>query len=140
MRYDDPQRPQSDVSAVKQMLQVSGSPLPVITLMYPMQNGQENYKVCTSVPDCTQDCDTCDHCQIDTSAGEWGWLACVHAHRSGNKFGTYYGWLRDLGEFQREYMESPEDALRKFFRYNGPEWETTENAPRKNEIVEDIFS
>ena len=77
MRYDDPERPLSDLSATKTPLQVNGSPLPTITLMYPMQNGG---------PAGAEDADE----------AEWGWLVCIHAHRSANKFGTYYGWVRDL--------------------------------------------
>jgi hypothetical protein len=119
MRYDDHRRPFSDCSAVKMPLQVNKSPLPTITLMYPMQNGGT-----------TDD--------VDDAA--WGWLACVHAHRDGNKFGTYYGWIRDLGQFQADYLADPEAALAKYFKYTGPDWEPTTQSPRATqEIKEEIF-
>ena len=121
MRYDDPARPLSDLSATKTPLQVNGSPLPTITLMYPMQNGG---------PAGAEDADD----------AEWGWLVCIHAHRSANKFGTYYGWVRDLGTFQADYLADPEEALLRYFKYAGPEYEPTEHSPRHTqEIAEEIF-
>lgn len=116
MRYDDPQRPQSDLSATPNALQTNGSPLPSISLIRPMQS--------------------------EGLAGDvWGWLACVHAHRSHNRFGTYYGWLRDLGAFQQEYMEDPEAALLKHFKYSGPQWEPSPRAPGVSQSTEkDIFA
>ncbi len=109
MRYDDPQRPVSEHGATHNPLQVNGSPLPVITLMYPMQG----------------------------DSGEWGWLTCIHAHRGTNRFGTHYAWLRDLATFSQEYMEDPENALLVHFKYNGPEIEVTANM--RGTVDEDIF-
>jgi hypothetical protein len=120
MRYDDPARPTSLISAVHTPLQVNGSPLPTITLMYPMQNADQNAEG-----------------EVD---GVWGWLACVHAHRASNRFGTYYGWIRDLGQFQRDYLFDPEAALLHYFKYAGPDWEPTEQSLRPvQEIQEEIF-
>jgi len=120
VRYNDPQRPTSLVSAVSTPLQTNGSPLPTITLMYPMQNGDQNAEG-----------------EVD---GIWGWLCCIHAHRASNRFGTYYGWVRDLGQFQADYLLDPEAALLKYFKYSGPDWEPSTNSPRaKQEILEEIF-
>ncbi len=122
MRYDDPQRPQSDIGAVHTPLQVNKSPLPTITLMYPMQNGDQAAD------------------GSDEDVGVWGFLACVHAHRASNRFGTYYGWLRDLGQFQQDYLADPEAALLKYFKYSGPDWEPTAQSPRATQqIQEEIF-
>ena len=109
MRYDDPERPTSEHGAITTALQTNGSPLPVITLMYPMQG----------------------------DSGEWGWLACIHAHRGQNRYGTHYAWLRDLAQFSEQYMEDPENALRVYFKYNGPEIEATANM--RGTVDEDIF-
>ena len=109
MRYDDPERPISEHGATKSLLQVNGSPLPVITLMYPMENDD----------------------------GHWGWLASIHAHRGTNRFGTHYAWLRDLATFSEQYMEDPENALKVYFKYNGPEIEVTANM--RGSVDEDIF-
>ncbi len=118
MRYNDLQRPVSDIGAVRQPLQVNKSPLPTITLMYPMQNGG-------TTDDVEDDC--------------WGFLACVHAHRASNRFGTYYGWLRDLGQFQEDYLADPEAALAKYFKYTGPDWEPTERSPRATQEISDAI-
>ena len=117
MRFDDPRRPQNEAGAHKSALQTNGSPLPVITLMFPMQNG-------------------------DAEGGEWGFLACVHAHKERNSFGTYYGWIRDLGQFQRDYLASPEDALRTYFKYNGPDIVPSERGVRAlaQKVDADIFA
>jgi hypothetical protein len=126
MRFDDPARPISALNAVKTALQTNRSPLPTITLLYPMKEGSEN--------------------EVDAGGnvietGEWGWLACIHAHRTSNKFGTFYGWLRDLGQFQRDYLDDPENALLKYFKYSGPDYADTEHSLRpKQEITEDIFA
>jgi hypothetical protein len=144
MRYDDPKRPISDIGAVHTPMQVSGSPLPTITLMYPMRDGTAN-----EVAPCSGECGSkdrvgfegaegCKHCVLET--GEWGWLCCVHAHRASNRFGTYYGWIRDLGQFQADYLADPEAALAKHFKYTGPDWEPSTNSPRATqEIKEEIF-
>jgi hypothetical protein len=145
MRYDDPQRPQSDIGAVHTPLQVNKSPLPTITLMYPMQNGDQSPWRCTgsacprSNPPHTlnEDEQPCARCVGDA---EWGWLCCIHAHRESNRFGTYYGWIRDLGQFQADYLADPENALLKYFKYSGPDWEPTTHSPRgTQEIKEEIF-
>lgn len=112
MRYDDSKRPVHEHGATKSFLQTNGSPLPVITLMYPMQDGGD----------------------------AWGWLACIHAHRAANRFGTYYGWLGDLNQFSADYMNDPENALRKYFKYNGPEWEPTEHGGAAVQTEKDIFN
>jgi len=109
MKFDDPARPTSEHGATTSALQTNGSPLPVITLMYPMQNGD----------------------------GAWGWLTCIHAHKGTNRFGTYYAWLRDLGAFSADCMEDPERALLIHFKYAGPEIETT--AAMRESIEEEIF-
>ena len=123
MRYDDPARPTSLVAAVNTPLQLSGSPLPTITLMYPAQS--------SGITDDVNGDNT------------WGWLCCIHAHRASNRFGTYYGWIRDLGQFQSDYLLDPEATLLKYFKYSGPEWEPTERSPRAapavQEIQEEIF-
>ena len=109
MKYDDPQRPTSELGATHNPLQTNGSPLPVITLMYPMQNDD----------------------------GHWGWLATIHAHRGTNRYGTHYAWLRDLAQFSEQYMEDPENALRVYFKYLGPEIVATANM--RGTVDEDIF-
>lgn len=120
MHYDDPARPVSDVGATPTPLQVNGSPLPVITLIRPM---------CSEGP---------------LGDDRWGWLCCIHAHKAQNRFGTYYAWIGDLGEFQRDFFEDPEAALLKYFKYDGPHWEPTEQAPKgpvnKGTIEEDLFA
>ncbi len=145
MRYDDSQRPQSDLGATPIPLQVSGSPLPAITLIRPMQSeGPETFKVCTGAEGCTgeetgsnEGCLACE----EQRESVWGWLCCIHAHKATNRFGTYYGWVRDLGEFQEAYIEDPEAALLRWFKYSGPEWEPTQNALKpRGVITEDIFA
>jgi hypothetical protein len=134
MRYDDPQRPVSEQSAVRRPLQTNGSPLPVITLMYPMQGDDDEQTewVCVGEPHCAgivrydgplpPDAQPCSACE---SHAPWGWLASIHAHRGTNRFGTHYAWLRDLAAFSADYLADPELALRKYFKYNGPEIEPT---------------
>jgi len=149
MRYDDPQRPTSMLGAVNTPLQTNGSPLPTITLIYPMQSSdaeavwncigpphckRPNIVPCGRLPDDAQPCAACQ------SSGEWGFLCCIHAHRASNRFGTYYGWIRDLGQFQADYLADPEGALLKYFKYAGPDWEPTTHSPRPTqEIAEEIF-
>jgi hypothetical protein len=93
VRYDDPFRPRSG----ERPLQVSGSPLPAITLIAPGE-------------------------------APGSWLACVHAHRGGNRFGYHTGELADLGSFAREWLEDPEAALARYFQYFGPEQASQEQA------------
>lgn len=130
MRYDDADRPHSDVSALKTALQISGSPLPAITLMRPMEM------------ECTTQYKGSDGLTYERTGTEWGWLCCIHAHRGTNRFGTHYGQIRDLGEFQRAYLEDPEAALRRWFKYEGPELVVTEHSPKSSSqvIEEDLFS
>jgi hypothetical protein len=87
VRYDDPQRPGA---ATGRPLQVSGSPLPAITLISP-------------------------------GKAPGSWLACIHAHKGGNRFGYHTGELADLASFSREWLEDPEAALARYFQYFGPE-------------------
>ena len=88
MRYDDPQRPRSGEN--EQPLQVSGSPLPAVTLIAPGET-------------------------------PGSWLACIHAHRGGNRFGYHTAELGDLASFTREWLEDPEATLARYFQYFGPE-------------------
>jgi hypothetical protein len=116
------------LGAVNSPLQLNGSPLPTITLMYPMQNGGDAQT---------------DSGDADCDSAVWGFLACIHAHRASNRFGTYYGWIRDLGQFQADYLADPENALLQYFKYSGPDWEETAHSPRApaqvQEINEEIF-
>ena len=97
MRYDAPERPQRE--GVR--LQVSGAPLPVITLVAPGQGADGK-----------------------------GWLACIHPARGSNRFGYHSAVLEDLGEFSQEFLADPEAALAKYFRYEGlEEFATLKHAP-----------
>jgi hypothetical protein len=87
VRYDDPERLRAENGA---RLQLSGSPLPVVTLLEP---GSE----------------------------PGSWLACIHAHRGGNRFGYHSAVLEDLTAFSADWLEDPEAALEKYFGYTGPE-------------------
>jgi hypothetical protein len=87
VRYDDPERLRAENGA---RLQLSGSPLPVVTLLEP-------------------------------GPREGSWLACIHAHRGGNRFGYHSGVLQDLAAFSADWLEDPEGALTKYFGYTGPE-------------------
>lgn len=122
MRYDDPERPQSEAQAERIALQVNKSPLPVITLIRPMESEGEE------VARCSQRGDNCGHpggfpCERCALVREplWGWLACIHAHRESARYSYHTGWIRDLGAFSQEYLEDPEKALAKYFKYFGPE-------------------
>ncbi len=145
MRYDDPQRPQFTGGAIETALQVNRSPLPTITLMRPMQSETpETYKVCSGREGCTGpetgSDEGCTACDVERET-VWGWLCCIHAHKGTNRFGTYYGWIRDLGEFQREYLEDPEATLLRYFKYSGPDYEQTVHSPLpKAVIADDIFA
>ena len=96
MRYDDPARPRSALNGAR--LQLSGSPLPSITL-------------------------------IEPGEASGSWLACVHAHRGGNRFGYHSGVIRDLAEFSEAFLAGPEEALEKYFGYSGPEAAVTASIP-----------
>lgn len=126
MRYDDPDRPKSDLGD-NSPLQVSQSPLPVVTLIRPMESegevvwhcrgdaGDAGDGECAHNP--SEDCPNCHR----SSETKWGWLACIYAHRESNRFGYYTGWIGDLDEFHRAYLADPEAALAKWFKYLGPE-------------------
>src|SRR5580658_9648504 len=135
MRYDDPTRPAS-ISADSAPLQVSGSPLPVITLIRPMES---------EVSRCTLDVGLClevgrspsMECPHCTREALWGWLACIHPHIEGARFGYRAAFLRDLGEFSRDYLDDPERALAKWFKYEGPE---ARKAPASTQQVDDLWN
>lgn len=132
MRFDDEERPKS-ISADSAPLQVNGSPLPVITLIRPMESEVEVVR-CAAGAHCeyAPPCECCEQ-QRETC---WGWLCCIHAHIDGARYGYHTAWIRDLGEFTRDYLDDPELALKKWFKYNGPEKKTRVETP----VVEkDIF-
>jgi hypothetical protein len=129
MRYDDPARPKhGDVSETA--LQVNGSPLPCITLIRPMLSEEDVTWHCVGRAECSwEENDTrsslvpgpnCEHC-TRTSREVWGWLASIHAHREGARFGYHTGFISDLSAFHRAWLEDPEAALAKWFKYYGPE-------------------
>jgi hypothetical protein len=104
VRYDDPLRP----AASGWPLQVSGSPLPAITLIAPGE-------------------------------APGSWLACVQAHRGGNRFGYHTGELGDLADFAREWLEDPEAALAKYFQYFGPEETALKRPPEAVPELPDLW-
>jgi hypothetical protein len=61
---------------------------------------------------------------LEPGPREGSWLACIHAHRGGNRFGYHSGVLKDLQAFSADWLAGPEEALAKYFGYNGPEKET----------------
>lgn len=149
MRYDDPQRPQS-ISADNAPMQVSGSPLPVVTLVRPMESEDVAQYRChggcltcryehpeegvvdhtgqiTGEPICGQ----CEEIRPTT----WGWLACIHAHREGSRFGYHTAWIASLEEFSAAYLLDPEAALARWFKYLGPE----ERKPIPREVAPDLW-
>jgi hypothetical protein len=134
MRYDDPQRPVS-IAADSAPLQVSGSPLPVVTLIRPMESEQVAW-ACSGTPGSCNGArdDTCPGCH-ESRPTTWGWLACIHAHREGSRFGYHTAWIADLGEFTQAYLADPEAALAKWFKYHGPE----ARKPIPREVAPDLW-
>ena len=133
MHYDDPARPRS-VSADNAALQVSGSPLPVITLIRPMESEGAEVWRCTGRGSrvATQPCNVpcgngngngngqpCERCERVRPA-VWGWLASIHAHVEGSRFGYHTAFIADVGQFTEEYLADPEAALARWFKYQGP--------------------
>lgn len=106
MRFDDPARPSVRNLGEETPLHTSGSPLPVVTLVRPLQTEA-----------CIGHTETGDQLLMPV----WGWLACIHAHRSGNRYGYHTGIITDLARFHEEYMSDPEACLAKYFKYVGPE-------------------
>jgi hypothetical protein len=124
MRYDDEFRPRS-ISADSAMLQVNGSPLPCITLIRPMESEREVGRRCSAGGLCPHTAwkgqmqpAPCGSC-TQVLAPCWGWLACIHAHESGARFGYYTGFIANVQEFSSAFMEDPEATLKRFFRYEG---------------------
>jgi hypothetical protein len=140
MRYDDPVRPQS-IGADASPMQTNGSPLPVVTLIRPMESeGSARYR-------CTRGCEKLDRlgepeegmeecagCEV-TRDTRWGWLACIHAHREGSRFGYHTAWISSLEEFSAAYLADPEAALAKWFKYFGPE----ARKPIPREVAPDLW-
>jgi hypothetical protein len=140
MRFDDEERPRSEM-ANNAALQVNGSPLPTITLMFPMEGEIAPAWACHCkgefVDISEQICENCAR----ASRWAWGWLACIHAHKEGATFSYHTGWIASLEQFSKEYMDDPEAALLRYFKYSGPE---PKRAPMKALRVigvteEDIF-
>lgn len=131
MRYDDPNRPKSEAGAEAIPLQVSRSPLPCITLIRPMEvevivarcrvPGAQGFPCNNSYP-----CERCEH----VTEWKWGWLCCIHAHREGSRFGYHTAVIADIGQFSLDFLEDPEAALRRYFKYEGPEERKPVDAPR----------
>lgn len=105
MRYYDPERPES-MYADSAKLQANGSPLPVITLVRPI----ETERAVGRREDGSQILEPCT-----------GWLACIHAHHAEARFGYYTAIIADLAKFHADYLDDPERALLAYFRYAGPE-------------------
>lgn len=126
MRFDDPERPSVRNLGEETPLHTSGSPLPVVTLVRPLQTEKHAGYTCLGTKGCLDKSDQlyrredCPACRQETEAC-WGWLACIHAHRSGNRYGYHTGIITDLARFHEEYMSDPEACLLKYFRYAGPE-------------------
>jgi hypothetical protein len=119
MRFEDEERPRSEM-ANNAALQISGSPLPAITLMFPMEGEIAPVWHCVcgkSSPLEEPGCE--DRCER-VSRWKWGWLACIHAHVEGSTFSYHTGWISSLEEFSKAYMEDPEGALLRYFKYEGP--------------------
>ena len=120
MRYDDEKRPKS-IGADASALQVSGSPLPCVTLIRPMES-EILVRRCVgidTVRDCTQE-PPCDACSV-VNETTWGWLACIHAHIEGSRFGYHTAWVRSVDALLSAWIEDPEAALLRYFKYTGPE-------------------
>lgn len=141
MRYDDPARPKHG-DATSTPLQVNGSPLPTIILIRPMTSetdvqwtcmGDAVHGECAKHPGA--DCPNCKRSSCDVI----GWLAGIHAHREGARFGYHTGFIASLDEFHRAYLEDPEAALAKWFKYEGPERVAPSSAKKSVGTVVDIF-
>jgi hypothetical protein len=123
MRFDDEERPRSEM-ANNAALQVNGSPLPTITLMFPMEGeiaptwrcvcGELHRDAPLLEPRCEDKCER-------KARWKWGWLACIHAHKEGATFSYHTGWIASLEQFSSAYMDDPEAALLRYFKYSGPE-------------------
>lgn len=139
MRYDDPQRPVSDAGAETIPLQVNRSPLPVITLIRPMESEGEEVATCTGERGCLEGFKGQEECEVCHRVRPTilGWLACIHAHHGDTRFGYYTAWIGDIGQFSRDFLADPEGALRRYFRYNGPEERRA--IPRSTEEVPDLW-
>jgi hypothetical protein len=152
MRYDDPARPQS-IGADASPMQANGSPLPVVTLIRPMESEGEEVARCSFAEGCKgyllADQDGvpfgvpnegdplpsgCPSCAV-VRPSRWGWLACIHAHREGSRFGYHTAWIADLGEFTTAYLADPEAALARWFKYLGPE----ARKPIPREVAPDLW-
>ena len=119
MRYDDEKRPKS-IGADASALQVSGSPLPCVTLIRPMESEAVWYE-CGASEDCTERADDlCPGCH-ERRSEEWGWLACIHAHIEGSRFGYHTAWVRSVDALLSAWIADPEAALLRYFKYSGPE-------------------
>jgi hypothetical protein len=138
MRYDDPARPKSP-HATQTALQVNGSPLPIIGLMYPMESEAGTTWRCrrTDGRKCFSHVEgpDCPDCARTTNI-VWGWLCYIHAHIEGSTFGYHTAFVRSLEEFSREYMDDPERALAKWFKYEGPK---PKRAATRQQVVEDLW-
>ena len=118
MRYDDPERPESGY-ADNAKLQINGSPLPVITLIRPIETDKKIGICQTHGLGCGNEEATCD--VRWTTEPCVGWLACIHAHHAEARFGYYTAIISDLARFHEDYLADPENALLTYFRYAGPE-------------------
>lgn len=120
MRFDDPARPSERRLGETYALQTNGSALPSIDLVRPIQTEKCVGHTCTGQEGCQQSTEGCPTCERLCEPC-WGWLASIHAHRGGNRFGYHTGIIPDLGRFAQEWLENPEACLAKYFRYTGPE-------------------
>ena len=142
MRYDDPSRPRSTMNVEAAPLQINGSVLPVITLIRPMESEADVEWRCAGREGCVdgdrtgEGYDGCEACERSHSV-VWGWLASIHAHRESNRFGYHTAFIADLGEFQRAYLDDPESALARWFKYYGPEKVRESVKPQVDDLWED---
>lgn len=126
MRYDDPERPKAEF-ADSAPLQTNGAPMPVISLIRPIETeehvgwecgtrtNEEAHTHCMHEPS-----DTCPGC-IQLVRPVWGWLACIHAANDTSRFGYYTGIISNLAKFHEEFLTDPEATLLRVFKYSGPE-------------------
>lgn len=137
MRYDDPERPQS-VGADASPLQVSGSPLPCVTLIRPMESEGPTQYHCLGGEGCFNtithtghpDCMNCAVSRTTT----WGWLACIHAHIEGSRFGYHTAFVASVDALLADWLEDPEAALRKWFKYEGPQPRSAGRVPAAHAV------